>query len=150
MVLTRFYHNVAERELPEPLSDEDLVRTSLRCSPRRQSAEYRQWSPRNESERYEDLSPSTQGRRARTKPDVDRLVESEMNKARRCNRCGNLSNKKSEQPRKNVCRFDNGIKGPIGKIVYLIANSIFQSFLYFTYRLFVSRSKEVMYPSKFA
>ncbi|XP_017765810.1 PREDICTED: uncharacterized protein LOC108554908 [Eufriesea mexicana] len=114
----RFYHNVAEREIPEPLSEEDFVRTSLKCSPRRQSTDYRQWSPRNEADRYDDVSPSTQlTRRARTKPDVDRLMESELNRTRRCNRCGSLSSKRNEQPRKNSCRFDNAnitFKGPIG------------------------------------
>ncbi|XP_024225418.1 uncharacterized protein LOC100748781 [Bombus impatiens] len=116
----RYYRNVAEHEVPEPLSEEDFVRTSLKSPPRRQPANYRQWSSsRNEHDRYDDATTLIHTtRRARTKPDVDRLIESELNRTKRCNRCGNLSSKKNEPPLKNSCRFDDcaniPIKGPIG------------------------------------
>lgn len=116
---------MAEHEVPEPLSEEDFVRTSLKSPPRRQPANYRQWSSsRNEHDRYDDATTLIHTtRRARTKPDVDRLIESELNRMKRCNRCGNLSSKKNEPPLKNSCRFDDcaniPIKGPIGKILYL-------------------------------
>ena len=124
---------MAEPEEPEPLSEEDFVRTS----PRRQPADYRQWSSsRNESDRYEDVATSMQPtRRARTKPDVDRLIEPELNRTRRCDRCGSLSKSKNVQLFKNTCRFDDcasiPIKGPIGKILLL-------SFRYFSNFFFLS------------
>ncbi|KAF3423360.1 hypothetical protein E2986_05616 [Frieseomelitta varia] len=109
--------SVAEPEETEPLSEEDFVRTSLR----RQPADYRRWSsPRNEPDRYDDVATSMQSnRRASTKPNVDRLMESELNRTRRCDRCGSLSSSKNVPPFKNTCRFDEycasiPIKGPIG------------------------------------
>ncbi|XP_003249877.1 uncharacterized protein LOC100577080 isoform X1 [Apis mellifera] len=111
---SRYYHNVAEHDISEPLSEEDFVRTSMKTSKRQPSDYY--WVPRNEPDRYENVTPLM--RRARTKPDMDRLMDSEMSKARRCNRCGNLSNKKNEPPVKSTCRFDDSanipIKGSIG------------------------------------
>ncbi|CAD1471460.1 unnamed protein product [Heterotrigona itama] len=114
---SRYYHSVTKPEEPEPLSEEDFVRTSLRWQP----ADYRQWSSsRNEPDRYDDVATSMQpARRARTKPDVDRLIEqSELNRTRRCDRCGSLSSSKNVPPFKNTCRFDDcssiPIKGPIG------------------------------------
>ncbi|XP_076761970.1 uncharacterized protein LOC143429963 [Xylocopa sonorina] len=116
----RYYHEMAEHEVPVPLSEEDFVRRSLRSPSRRKPAEYRQWSSsRNEPDRYDATRSSIQTpRRVRTKPDVDRLMESEFGRIRRCNRCGNLSSKKSESPVKNGCRFDERaslpVKEPIG------------------------------------
>lgn len=118
VIPSRYYHNVAEHDISEPLSEEDFVRTSMKTSKRQPSDYY--WVPRNEPDRYENVTPLM--RRARTKPDMDRLMDSEMNKARRCNRCGNLSNKKNEPPVKSTCRFDDSanipIKGSIGEILY--------------------------------
>ena len=125
---------MAEPEETEPLSEEDFVRTSLR----RQPADYRRWSPsRNEPDRYDDVATSMQSaRRARTKPDVDRLMESESNRTRRCDRCGSLSSSKNAPPFKNTCRFDDcasmPIKGPIGKILLLVDVCVFQTFQNFS------------------
>lgn len=144
VIPSRYYHNVAEHDISEPLSEEDFVRTSMKTSKRQPSDYY--WVPRNEPDRYENVTPLM--RRARTKPDMDRLIDSEMNKARRCNRCGNLSNKKNEPPVKSTCRFDDSanipIKGSIGEIPYLIAYFILRSIIdrsfskkwYYTYYLF--------------
>lgn len=129
VIPSRYYHNVAEHDISEPLSEEDFVRTSMKTSKRQPSDYY--WVPRNEPDRYENVTPLM--RRARTKPDMDRLIDSEMNKARRCNRCGNLSNKKNEPPVKSTCRFDDSanipIKGSIGEIPYLIAYFILRSII---------------------
>ncbi|CAK9811328.1 hypothetical protein ANTPLA_LOCUS6982 [Anthophora plagiata] len=114
----KYYHAVAEHEVPEPLSDEDFVRTSLRSPTRRQPAEYRQWSSsRNDPDRYDDVIQST--RRSRMKPEGNRLIEPELVRIRKCNRCGSLStSKRNESPVKNSCRFDDRVniptKGPIG------------------------------------
>ncbi|KOC68506.1 hypothetical protein WH47_10746 [Habropoda laboriosa] len=114
----KYYHVVAEHEVPEPLSDEDFVRTSLRNPTRRQPAEYRQWSSsRNDPDRYDDVIQST--RRSSIKPEGNRLLEPELVRIRRCNRCGSLStSKRNELPMKNSCRFDDRVniptKGPIG------------------------------------
>lgn len=121
-ILSRYYHNVAEHDISEPLSEEDFVRTSMKTSKRQPTDYY--WVPRNDPDRYENVTPIM--RRARTKPDMDRLVESEMSKARRCNRCGNLSSKKNEPPVKSTCRFDDSanipIKGSIGEIpIYFLS-----------------------------
>lgn len=122
VIPSRYYHNVAEHDISEPLSEEDFVRTSMKTSKRQPSDYY--WVPRNEPDRYENVTPLM--RRARTKPDMDRLMDSEMSKARRCNRCGNLSNKKNEPPVKSTCRFDDSanipIKGSIGEILYTFIN----------------------------
>lgn len=120
VVSIRYYHTVAEHEVPEPLSEEDFVRMSSKSPTRRQLQDYRQWaSSRNETDRYDDVVQTT--RRARTKPDLDRLIEAELYRTRRCNRCGNMSGKRNDLPAKNGCRFDDRAniptKGPIGKIV---------------------------------
>lgn len=121
-ILSRYYHNVAEHDISEPLSEEDFVRTSMKTSKRQPTDYY--WVPRNDPDRYENVTPIM--RRARTKPDMDRLIDSEMSKARRCNRCGNLSSKKNEPPVKSTCRFDDSanipIKGSIGEIpIYFLS-----------------------------
>ncbi|XP_034181174.2 uncharacterized protein LOC117604804 isoform X1 [Osmia lignaria lignaria] len=114
----RYYHNAAEHEISEPLSDEEFVLTSLKSPTRRSPADYHQW-PQNKSDRYDDNSiPIQSPRRARTKPNMDQLIESEYRRTRRCNRCGNLSNRKNELLSKNGCRYDDRTnsptKGPIG------------------------------------
>lgn len=153
VIPSRYYHNVAEHDISEPLSEEDFVRTSMKTSKRQPSDYY--WVPRNEPDRYENVTPLM--RRARTKPDMDRLIDSEMNKARRCNRCGNLSNKKNEPPVKSTCRFDDSanipIKGSIGEIPYLIAYFILHSSFYYRslflkkmilYLLFILKSSSLL------
>ncbi|XP_053984548.1 uncharacterized protein LOC128879437 [Hylaeus volcanicus] len=115
----RYYHNVAEHDVSPAPSEEDFVPTSLKSPTRRSAADYHQWTPpsRGESDRYDGLAMPIQPRRARTKPEMDHLIESELGKLKKCNRCGSLSNKKSE-PHKNNCRFDDRsnfpAKGPIG------------------------------------
>lgn len=115
---------------------------------KRQPSDY-YWVPRTDPDRYENVTPLM--RRARTKPDMDRLIDPEMSKARRCNRCGNLSSKKNEPPVKSTCRFDDSanipIKGSIGEILYFIA---FYSTPYIVlflknYTLFISKSSSLCF-----
>ncbi|XP_003703712.2 uncharacterized protein LOC100881713 isoform X1 [Megachile rotundata] len=110
----RYYHNMAEHEVPEPLSDEDFVLTSLKSPTRRSPIDYHRWS---KPDRYDDDAlPVQSPRRARTKPEID-LIDPESRRSRRCNRCGSVANRKDELP-KDGYRFDdrNPTKGPIGKL----------------------------------
>ncbi|XP_076231016.1 uncharacterized protein LOC143177113 [Calliopsis andreniformis] len=117
---SRYCHKIADHDDHEPLSEDDFVPTSLKNSTKRPTSDYQQWShSRNESDRYDSVSPPVQTpRRARTKPEIDQVIEPEFYKIRKCNRCGSVSSKKSELPTKGSCRFDDrgGIptKGPIG------------------------------------
>ncbi|XP_043250635.1 uncharacterized protein LOC122396372 [Colletes gigas] len=115
----RCYRNVAEHDVPVPLSEEDFVPTSLKSPMRRPTADYHQWTPsRGESDRYDAAALPIQSRRARAKPEMDHLIESELSKPRKCNRCGNLSSKRIESPTRTSCRYDDRAsfptKGPIG------------------------------------
>lgn len=120
--MIRYHHNAAEQDDLEPLSEEDFVPTPLKNPTTRPTTDYHQRSQsKNESDRYNAVTlPMQTSRRARTKPEMDQLVESEFNKTRKCNRCGNMSNKKSDPPTKNGYRFDDHgnipTKGPIGKL----------------------------------
>ncbi|XP_076293958.1 uncharacterized protein LOC143215585 [Lasioglossum baleicum] len=111
----RYYYH--EHEVPEPLSEEDFVPTSMKNIMRR-SMDYHQWSPSRESNRYDSPPLHVQSRRTRTKPDVDQFLEAEFGKTRKCHRCGTLSNRKFMSPLRNSCRFDERVnfptKGPIG------------------------------------
>ncbi|XP_031845701.1 uncharacterized protein LOC116432665 [Nomia melanderi] len=115
---TRFYQHVAKHEVPEPLSDEDFVPTSMRHLTRR-SADYHRWSQsRGEPNRHDAAPLHAQSRRARTKPDVNQLVDTEYTRTRKCHRCGSLSNRANVSPLRNGCRFNDRdsfpTKGPIG------------------------------------
>ncbi|XP_033332824.2 uncharacterized protein LOC117224181 [Megalopta genalis] len=114
----RYYQH--EHEVPEPLSEEDFVPTSMKSLIRR-SMDHHHWSPsRGDPIRYDTASlPVQPSRRARTKPDMDQLLEAELGKTRQCHRCGSLSSKKPVSPLRNSCRFNNctgfPTKGPIGE-----------------------------------
>ncbi|XP_076167631.1 uncharacterized protein LOC143146831 [Ptiloglossa arizonensis] len=119
----RYYHTVAEHDIPEPLSEDSSQRrnvpTSQKSPTRRSPVEYHRWaSSRGEFDRYDAVALPVQPRRARTKPEMDHPIDSELGKPRKCNRCGSLSGKKSESSTKNSCRFDDRTnfptKGPIG------------------------------------
>ncbi|KZC08065.1 hypothetical protein WN55_09128 [Dufourea novaeangliae] len=117
-LIPRYYHNVAEHEVPEPLSEEDFVRTSKKNLLKR-STDYHQWSPsRGEPDRYVVTPMSVQTRRARTKTEIDQLIETELGETRKCNCCGSLTQRRPESPVKTSCRFDDRVsfptKGPIG------------------------------------
>ncbi|XP_076645074.1 uncharacterized protein LOC143354695 [Halictus rubicundus] len=112
----RYYYH--EHEVPEPLSEEDFVPTSMKNVMRR-PMDYHQWSPsRCEANRYHPPSSHVQSRRTRTKPDVGQFLEAELGKIRKCHRCGNLSSRNSMSPLRNSCRFNDRAsfptKGPIG------------------------------------